>query len=1502
MSNDEIPSEGQLDLLKQMNDLLKEQAKMFEKVAAAMGSAANASQQMKNSTEQQTTEQTNNLNMGPQVVENLKAQTDGANALADALGRSGTASESTSKKKKGLLDILAKGVTGAGLFTTAINSIGTSLDMIGGAFSLVKGAASGLLGIFGQGIKTVTGFFTGLMDAAANYYNNAAPAMFQANQDIVKSFGNLDESQGKFVKGLVKDLGPAQNALKKSGSSLFAVLGNGAEVLKAVTAVAAEFGDDLVFLQDQIKGAVSELVLMQKGMGLTGDAMKNLGSLAQSSGGSLQDSLQDAMVASAHLSKKFGVDVKIIGKGLNAMASDMETFGHMGVKEMAAVATYSAKLGVEISALKGIMDKFDSFEGAAEAAGKLNEAFGMNIDTMKMMNAENPAERMDMLRQSLAETGKSFDELSRHEKKLMAQTMGMDMKSLQNAMSVDPDEMGFDDFGDAAEEAAEKMTPEQAMQDVAKSIEKLSHTLNKLSSGPLSNFINGFMQVIDRSPEMRALMKKISSFLKVFFKMGQQVAHLFLGFVRTNDGLLKQIHNIFDLERIGKFKDAVEAAFGKFFDLLATDPKAAIEGLWDDIVGAITNWSKDTATGAAGIKDTLYGMLETGIKLLHGLIPKLMEKMAEGIVYLTESLKDFLEKDKTAIGNVTDGVGGALEAAMADIGKVWGDKLWPAISDLMGYLWEKASPFIYKILMVGFAFIFGKALLMAAISLAAGAIVKKVGTALAKVAGNILGTTQEITEKKKQAGGDVDSKGFFQSIREGIEEVLKIKPMKIVNAAGRLLLLAAFVSLAMVEFAIGIALAAFVLKKTPFAGVVKALAATTMGVLATIGLIHATKMLPPKTEIIKAGIALTLAGLLAAGGIVGFSAAMAYAASFMEDVSWGSLMMVLAATAAGIIGSIAIAFAGVALFSALAGPQAGMAVGGLVMGAFLFSAGVVVFSAAIAAAAYIMSKVPMEGFLKSLVGLGVAVAATLTLVGVGALLGSPTGLVLIGLAALGLPAAAGLFTVGIAAFTAAIVVLMRAMSKVDLNRVEQALGIIGTVLRLTAQMIQIASPYAKVLGFGKDIEPVKEAMLTIGDMSAEVFKKMAGTIKVIEDLPIKDPKIFALKMNAIGRILDSTAALAQLGIDAGEMAKSAAMMGEGSAQDMMDSMSNFIQGTIDSITFLIYIFAQMAKGFSESDLKGANAIAGIVQAVADLAGGMMGPMTEIIGQNNDNWFSDNSQDQINSMSSGMANILTTIGEHLPTIVQQLIDATALITDPKTFQERANALQAGMKGIGSIAKTVGSLWALVQDSDDSWFGQDTTELMGEMFNAVASIMEPDGALYTMLNNMVAMLNTVKFPDATIAQNFTAGVDATIGIMDKIIDFGEGFDEKNQQLTKMGNLIAKWGPDYWAPHEVVEMLVEEAKAIALSMSDLQLNMEQFELAPLLGDVIGLGKKGTQEFTIKPKGVNITVNFNVTMDSEALATQIYKGNKKNKKEGFFVLTEEAKSAELEGTKGTA
>jgi len=54
------------------------------------------------------------------------------------------------------------------------------------------------------------------------------------------------------------------------------------------------------------------------------------------------------------------------------------------------------------------------------------------------------------------------------------------------------------------------------------------------------------------------------------------------------------------------------------------------------------------------------------------------------------------------------------------------------------------------------------------------------------------------------------------------------------------------------------------------------------------------------------------------------------------------------------------------------------------------------------------------------------------------------------------------------------------------------------------------------------------------------------------------------------------------------------------------------------------------------------------------------------------------------------------------------------------------------------------------------------------------------------------------------------------------------------------------------------------------------------------------GKHEITIKPGQVNMTVNFNVTMDAEQLAVTMHKGNDKTNNKGFFVLTEEAKKSE--------
>ena len=1498
----EGPTQDQLDLIGQMNQMLKDQAALWEKVGNAMSGAMNASQQMKAASEQSAQASNENADATQRVNEAMKENTGGADGLAAALGRSGEQSKVASNGLAGLADQAGKATAAYGLLKVGMDTVSNMGSLLSGTFDLLSGGLQGIVGIAQSAVGVVTGFFSGLFKAAADYRNKAGREMFEANQAVIDQFGNLDDTQGQFVKTMSSSLGEASSALKGAGNSLYAAIGNSAAILKEMTELAGDFGDSLVFLQDQIGGAVSELVLMKKGMGLTGEAMKNLGSLAQSSGGSLQDSLQEGMVASAHLSKQFGVDVKIIGKGLNAMASDMETFGHLSVKEMAAVATYSAKLGVEISALKGVMDKFDNFESAAQSAGQLAEAFGMNVDAMAMMNAENPAERIDMLRQSLADTGKSFDELSRHEKKLMAQTMGMDMSSLQNAMSIDPDEMGFDDFGDAAEEAAEKMTPEEAMQDVAKSIKKMTHAFENMTSGPFSEFMRGFMQVIERSPEFREILGLVSKWMKEFFHMGREVGKLFMDFMRgPGSGVLEQLKNLFSIERIQAFKTQVVEAFTKFFDTLKTDPKKAIEDLLDDIIQAVTDWGSATGEGAQGMGSMLESIIEGGIKLLHGLIPKLMTKMAEWIVSFTEFLRGAFSKDKKATGNLTDGIGGALSAAMTDIGAVWSDKLWPAISDLMGLLWEKASPFVYSILWKGMLAIMGFALLKAAMALAAGAIVKKVGAFLAKTFLGAQAETEKALPKEAQPGSDEQSK-MIEGTKSMFEQLMEIDRGKVIEAGKNLLIISAFMGGAMVIFAGAIALAALALSGTSWSNFGKALVGTMIGIGGAIALAMAGAEIDPK-DVMK-GIPGLLAGaLLFTAGVLVFTLAIAMAALVMEGVSWDAVGKVLVATAAGIMGTIVIAVAGMALAAAAAGPQGGMAIGGLVAGAALFTVGVIVFALAITAAAKIMGNIAWEDFGKMLTGLGVVIVGTLAMVGVGALLGNPLGLTYIGLAALGLPAAAGLFTVGTAAFAAAVVFLMNKLSGVNMTKVEQALNIMGTVMQQTSDMITLAAPYARVLGFGKSLATTEKAIMAIGNMSTKMFANFAYIIMEIEKLPIKDPKIFMMKMDAIGNLIKAVSGLAQLGIDAAAIANTSALIGGGKPEEMMKQMSQFIQGTIDSISFLVFIFAAMARGMTESDLKGASAIASIISAVSEMSAAMIAPLSDIIAQDNDSWFGTDSQGQIESLTGGMASILDTLKEKLPKIVSALITATDEISDPDTFLKKTQALEAGMKGIGVIAETVGKLWNLAIESDDSWFGEDTETTMGRMFQSIAVIMAPEGALYRMVKNLNAMLTDITFPEAAVAENFGKGVDTVIRVTEKLIKFAEYYTEaKQERMNALGEAMKGWAnptSTVWGPGDLVKLLVKEAKTIADSMSALEIDLQSILLKPILDDV--LGASGERKFTIEPKGVNITVNFNVEMNAEQLATQIYKGNKKNGKEGFFKLTDQVNASELEGGRGT-
>lgn len=82
---------------------------------------------------------------------------------------------------------------------------------------------------------------------------------------------------------------------------------------------------------------------------------------------------------------------------------------------------------MEMEKVLRITAKFDTFEGAAEAAGSLNAALGANaVNAMDLLMETDPVARFEMIRDSILDAGLSFDSMSYYQKQFFTQAAGLD--------------------------------------------------------------------------------------------------------------------------------------------------------------------------------------------------------------------------------------------------------------------------------------------------------------------------------------------------------------------------------------------------------------------------------------------------------------------------------------------------------------------------------------------------------------------------------------------------------------------------------------------------------------------------------------------------------------------------------------------------------------------------------------------------------------------------------------------------------------------------------------------------------------------------------------------------------------------------------------------------------------------------------------------------------------------------------------------------------------------
>ena len=270
-------------------------------------------------------------------------------------------------------------------------------------------------------------------------------ALTQALEAGKKAFVGLS-SRINDVQSLSRELertGAASKELSrdaiKLGDQLRLSLGEDAyeDMTQATKALVSGVTDFTMVSKEQQKSLMRDAALFNE-VGVSNEqytkniqvGMKALGMSSAEAADSMRDMRKTALALQ--------VPVTELMDDFAGAEEKLAQLGDTGVTSFKEMARIQKITGLEMGKLIQMTDKFDTFEGAAEAAGSLNAALGGNfVDSMSLMMEDDPAERFKIIRDAIESSGQSLDTMSRKQKMFMAGQLDMSVADFTKAMSGD---------------------------------------------------------------------------------------------------------------------------------------------------------------------------------------------------------------------------------------------------------------------------------------------------------------------------------------------------------------------------------------------------------------------------------------------------------------------------------------------------------------------------------------------------------------------------------------------------------------------------------------------------------------------------------------------------------------------------------------------------------------------------------------------------------------------------------------------------------------------------------------------------------------------------------------------------------------------------------------------------------------------------------------------------------------------------------------------------------
>lgn len=569
--------------------------------------------------------------------------------------------------------------------------------------SFFKDAALSIYGITNALLSIPFRIFTGMIklaSALAAEYKHIAEA-FEAFRGQFGAFYN------EVGVALHDSLKTAREMGKLAGLGFYSVFQDTAAAIKYFQETFAGLGPLLDQFGPEIGRAGDRFVHLAKGMGMSAEEIRAIAVNAKTFGRTVIDSMTEIANQTLQMAEAFGVSNKLLSKDVVSMISDVKTFGNTAVKSLTAAAVRVRSLGIEVKSLAGIVDKFLNFEDAARSASMLSQSFGVNLDTLGLMNsaAKDQAGLLDKLRNAMFAAGRDASKMSTAELRLLAQTTGLSEAEARLAFSMENRGKSLDVIKKKAEEAENKeLSQVQMMGKLADAIERVIRVFQYESF--FGAFIQGFSRGIKHAAPFISTLLNLQGALDRTREAGEAVGRAFVSHFPGVLDMLQALSKTFNPKNFAAVKSSLIKTFTTLFsDLEKLDGKKTMERFWTNLLNSfkiVTGLQSQYLWEPlrAGFLEFLSGLS----KIVAGTIPQIQSVVTNGIRFFVDGVRNGFnlkaggKTGKAVEDSASKFWSSVLEPIWLSLKDAWQDpKFQSALSDLGDLLYEKISLGLSKV-------------------------------------------------------------------------------------------------------------------------------------------------------------------------------------------------------------------------------------------------------------------------------------------------------------------------------------------------------------------------------------------------------------------------------------------------------------------------------------------------------------------------------------------------------------------------------------------------------------------------------------------------------------------------------------------------------------------------------------------------------------------------------------------------------------------------------------